>query len=168
MLEQSVGIRLQQHLTLRWRVLAEEPDLDERTLADTLEGLTDLNETIAAIVRAALEDEALVTGLKAHMTIMSERATRLQQRAAKRRDIARDAMVEADLKKIMAPDFTLSLRPGSPSLVVTSEDEIPADFWEPQPPKLNRQALLSEIKRGTTVSGATLSNPQAVLSVRTK
>ena len=49
---------------LRRRLLEAEPDLDETTLLDTLEGMTDLNEAIAELVRSALLDAAYVSGLK--------------------------------------------------------------------------------------------------------
>ena len=151
---------------IRDRIRAEDPQIDEQTLADTVEGLTDLHEIVAAIVRAALADEALATGLKGRIAEMQERLDRLQNCAAKRRQIAKDVMIELEIKKITAPDFTVSIRPGMPSLLILDEAAVPSIYWQPAAPKLNRQGLLSELKEGADIKGVALSNPEPVLSVR--
>ena len=153
---------------VRERIRTQDPDLDEQTLTDTVEGLTDLHEILAAIVRAALADEALAAGLKGRIAEMQERLERLQERAAKRRQIVKDTMVELDLKKLTAPDFSASIRPGMPALLVIDETAVPSIYWEPREPRLDRQGLLAELKQGAEITGVTLSNPEPVLSVRTK
>jgi Siphovirus Gp157 len=154
--------------TIRERIIALEADIDEATLADTLEGITDIHEVLAAIVRFALYDEALAEGLKGHIQRLQERLERFTERVAVRRRIARDAMIEVEIKKIAAPDFTLSLRPGAPSLVVVDELEIPNDYWEVREPRLNRASALSDLKNGVAIPGLQLSNPEPVLSVRVR
>ncbi|MGA7332772.1 MAG: siphovirus Gp157 family protein [Pseudolabrys sp.] len=153
---------------IRDRIRAQDPQIDEQTLADTVEGLTDLHEIVIAIIRSALADEALVTGLKCRIADMQGRLDRLQDRASKRRQIAKDVMVELDLKKVTAPDFTVSIRPGMPSLLVIDEAAVPSIYWQPSEPRLNRQKLASELKDGAEITGVTLSNPEPVLSVRTR
>ena len=154
--------------SIRDRIRAEDPQIDEQTLADTVEGLTDLHEILGAIIRSALTDEALAAGLKGRIGEMQERFDRLQETAAKRRQIAKDVMIELDLKKITAPDFTVSIRPGTPALLVLDEAAVPSIYWEPREPRLNRQELLSELKEGAEIEGVAISNPEPVLSVRTK
>ena len=152
----------------RERLLATWPEIDSDTLADTLEGITDLHEMIAAIIRSALVDEALHGGLRSRLEDMKTRLARLEERGAKKRQLALDAMSEVGLRKLEQPDFTASARAGSPSLVIVAEDAIPNSYWVPQPPKLDRQSLLAELKRGDEVPGTQLSNPRPTLSVRTK
>ena len=154
--------------TIRDRLRALDPQIDEQTLADTVEGLTDLHEILTAIIRAALADQALATGLEGHIGEMQARRDRLQDRAAKRRQIAKDVMVELDLKKLAAPDFTASIRPGTPALMVIDEAAVPSIYWEPREPRLNRQGLATDLKQGAEIAGVALSNPEPVLSVRTK
>jgi hypothetical protein len=153
---------------IRDRLRAEDPQLDEQTLADTVEGLTNVHEILIAIVRSALADEALASGLQGRIAEMEERLARLQGRASKRRQIAKDVMVELDLKKITAPDFSVSIRPGMPSLLVLDENVVPSVFWQPSEPRLKRQELLSELKQGAAIDGVALSNPEPVLSVRVR
>jgi hypothetical protein len=156
------------YLALKERLSTAHPDLDERTLADTIEGLSDLNEVIAAIVRSAVTDEALADGLRMRIEDMQTRLSRFEDRACKCREIARDVMVDTDLKKITAPDFTVSLRAGSPALIVTDEAAIPQDYWIARAPRLDRQCLQADLKKGSIIAGAILGNRDFVLSVRVK
>ena len=153
---------------IRDRIQAEDPQIDQQTLADTVEGLTDLHEILTAIIRAALTDQALAGGLEGRIGEMQARRDRLQDRAAKRRQIAKEVMVELDLKKLAAPDFTASIRPGIPALMVVDEAAVPSIYWEPREPRLNRQELANELKQGAEIAGVALSNPEPVLSVRTR
>jgi hypothetical protein len=154
--------------TIRDRLRTEDPQIDEQTLADTAEGLTDLHEILVAIIRAALTDEALAKGLNGRIAEMRGRLDSLEDRAANRRRIAKDVMVELDLKKLTAPDFTASIRPGTPALMVIDEAAVPSIYWEPREPRLNRQGLTADLKQGAVITGVALSNPEPVLSVRTR
>src|SRR4030095_11489054 len=99
---------------IRDRIREQDPQIDEQTLADTVEGLTDLHEILLVVIRAALADQALASGLEGRIGEMQARRDRLQNRAAKRRQIAKDVMVELDLKKLAGPDFTALIPPGAP------------------------------------------------------
>src|SRR5947209_2769597 len=110
----------------------------------------------------------MAAGRNAHIKVVQDRLERLQERAVARRQVARDAMLEVDLKKVAAPDFTITMRAGSPSVVVADEQLIPQAYWEPRDPRLDRAHLLSDLKLGLSVPGAQLSNPEPVLSVRIK
>src|SRR5690242_2941534 len=153
---------------IRERLLTEEPQIDEQCLADTVEGLSDLPDVLTTILRAALTDEALANGLKQRIAEMEDRLSRLKDRAAKRRQIVKETMVTVDLKKLTAPDFIASVRPGMPNLLVLDEASVPSLYWEPGQPRLNRQGLLTDLRQGAEVTGATLSNPEPVLSVRVR
>ena len=99
---------------------------------------------------------------------MRQRLARLAERGLKKRQLALEAMNEAGLKKLEQPDFTALARVGAPPLLVTSEQAIPEAYWLPQPPKLNRQTLTSDLRRGDQVAGACLGNAAPILTVRTK
>ena len=159
---------LTHHQYLRERLKADFPDADEECLRDTLEGMTNLTDSLAEILRSCLEDQSLTSALKARMADMQERLSRFEQRADKKKAVVISVMENAGLKKLTEADFTLSLRATSPPLVIADEQAIPEEFWKPQPPKLDRQGVLSALKAGREVPGAVLGNGGATISVRTR
>jgi hypothetical protein len=163
-----LSLETTKHQLLRQRLLSEYPEADDETLQDTLKGITNLHEMIAAVIRSALVDEALQTGLRTRLEEMRQRLARLEERGVKNRHLAPDAICEVGLKKLEQPDFTSSPRAGMPPLVITAEPDIPQSYWVPQPPKLDRSSLLADLKRGKVIRGAQLGNPKPCLTVRTK
>ncbi len=164
--------RIQRELThhqyLRERLAADFPDADEECLRDTLEGLTNLTDMLAEVLRSALEDQAFVTALRSRISDMQARLSRIEERARKKRGLVCSVMERADVRKLTEPDLTVSLRPSRAPLVVTDEEAIPGDYWKAQLPNLDRQRLLAALSAGRDVPGALLGNAPMTISVRTK
>jgi hypothetical protein len=153
-----------------WRALLQErfPEIDDEALRDTLEGISDLPEIVATIVRSYLDDLSLAAALRSRLADMQERLSRIADRAEKKRALVASVMERADLRKITDPEFTASLRATPPPLVVTGESDIPSTYWKPQAPKLDRAGLLAALKAGQYVPGASLGNGGVTLAVRTR
>ncbi len=134
-----INKELTHHQYLRARLEEEFPDADEETLVDTLEGLSNQPDMLAEVCRSMLDDQAMVSALRGRIGDMQERCGRIEARARKKRELVCSVMERADLKKVMEPDLTVSLRPARPPLAVVDEELVPEAFWRPQPPKLDRQ-----------------------------
>ena len=159
---------LQSHQRVKLELTSAFPDLDDQTLADTLEGLTDLQEIIAAMIRSALDDEAMAEALSTRLADMKSRLDRIARRAKTKRSLVLDAMTKAEISKVLEPDFTATVRFGGQTMDVIDEAAIPEDYWLPQPPKLDRQRLLGDLKQDVAVAGVQLAPRTKQLSVRTK
>ncbi len=153
---------------LRERLEAAFPDADEETLMDTLEGMTSLTDSLAELLRSSIEDQTFTSALRSRMADMKERCARFEERARKKRELVCTVMEQADLKKLMEPDFTVSLRPSRAPLMIIDEAAIPGDYWKPQPAQLDRMGLISALSNGRDIPGAVLGNPPMTISVRTK
>ncbi len=167
-MQPRLSTELTHHRYLRERLEAAFPDADEETLRDTLEGMTSLTDSLAELLRSSQEDQSLASALRSRMSDMQESCGRFEDRARKKRELLSAVMEEAALKKLMEPDFTVSLRPSRPPLMIIDEAAIPEDYWKPQPAKLDRMGLISALSNGRDIPGAVLGNPPMTIAVRTK
>ena len=79
--------------TVQYRALHDQlqqrfDGLDDETLKNTLEGLSDLPEILAELVRSAIDDEAMIAALKMRCEAMAARLSRLKERHQKKRVLA--------------------------------------------------------------------------------
>lgn len=144
---------------------------DEVLALDTVEGETSLFEVIDAILLRRLATLAMAEGTKAAEADLQMRRKRFEDRANYDRTIIEQAMALAELKTLQRPVATLSMADRKPSLVITTEADIPAKYWKPGDPTLDRKALaadLASLGDGENIPGATLSNGAPTLTIRSK
>ena len=135
-------------------------DLDEQTIADTLEGMSGALEVKAQnVVMFARNLEATATAIKEAETAMAARRKAIEHRAAGLRRYALSAMQVAGVQSIECPYFKLSVRKNPPAVEVFDAAQIPAQFMrtpEPPPPAPDKKAITEAIKAGQEVPGARL------------
>ena len=159
-------LELQLHEYLREKLLTEFFEIDEETLSDTLEGLTDLHDKLAAVIRSQQENSVLANALKIRIKEMQERHARFEDRVTKKRELVATVMDRAGITKIAESDFTASLRNTPRPLVISDDREIPKTYWKMQDPKLDRKRLITDLKSDVTIPGACLGNGGVTVSVR--
>lgn len=161
----TVGKELARALEIK--ELLREHD-DPTLVLDMIEGSTNLAESCCAVYEETLEDETLLAGVKATIADLKARQSRLEHSIETRRNVILMAMDRAGLDTIKSPLATLTRRPTPPKLIVADEAQIPARFWKPADPTLDRSAVKDALSAGEAVEGASLSNGGISLSIRTK
>lgn len=161
----KLGAELNHAIEIK-RALQEHAD--PRLILDMIEGETDLAECCVAVLEECNEDDILIEGLKAKIEELSVRKGRMEKSVETRRGIILMAMDKAGVQTIKSPIGTLSVRPTPPKTIIADEAQLPARFWKPGQPTLDRAALKAALDGGESIPGASLSNGGVSLSVRVK
>jgi hypothetical protein len=152
------------------RVLREQiatlAEGDSEFIRDTLEGEVDFEGIARSLLASIGEDEAMVAGLDTYSDELSARKKRIAGRIQAKRALIASALEIADRPKLELDIGTLSLTKVQPKAHVVEEADIPADYWKPQPPKLDLKTLTAALKDGQTVPGATLTNGGQTVTIR--
>lgn len=147
------------HMTEDYRTalaVLSESDIDEQTIADTLEGLKgELAIKAQNVAAFYLNLEAEAEAVKAAEKKMQERRKSLEKRVAQMKDYLLRNMVAAEIHEIKANDgsFRVRVMQGRESVVIEDEAKLPPDYlvakYEPS------KTLISQaIKDGYEVPGA--------------
>lgn len=139
-------------------------DMDEQTIADTLEGLTgDLEVKATNVAMFVRNLESSAEAIKAAEYSMSARRKAIEARAKRIREYLQAQMMRTGINKIECPYFKLAIRDNPPAVVIDAESQIPAEFMrtpEPPPPTPDKKAIAEALKAGRDVSGAHLERGQ--------
>ncbi|MCE2932681.1 MAG: siphovirus Gp157 family protein [Hyphomicrobiales bacterium] len=139
---------------------------DDAVIADTLEGEVDFDGIVRFLLAGIGEDEALAKGASAYADEIKDRAARFKKSAEMKRTLIANAIEISGREKIVTDVGTVSLRKVAPTAIIAEEADIPSRFYEPQPPKLDKKAVLDALKAGEIIPGATLSNGGSTIQIR--
>ena len=146
------------------------PDLldDDDAWLLALGSETDIKEYLRTIERKREDTAALEEALAATIDIMRQRKARFERREQAMRALMFNAMQWADLTRLEMPEATLSIRQGTPKVIIVDEDSIPDEFMriKKEPDKTKIKAALAD--GFASVPGAEMSNAEPILNVRTK
>lgn len=150
-------------------LLVQYPELldDDILRADMIEAETEAPEVLAMLVRRIGETEAIADGTKGYVLELCERGKRLDRRVEGLRSLIFKIMDDARLPKIELAEATISIRNGTPKVILQDAEALPEDCI-----RTKREPDLPTIKlklvAGQTVPGACLSNPEPSLTIRTR
>lgn len=138
---------------------------DEDAIRDTLEGETNLDGMVRAVMLSIEEDQLLVDGCAERIDDLQSRQARFKDRIAYKRGLIEQALSIAEVKKMELDIATVSLRAVPQALIVKDESLIPSKFFKTEV-KLDKKALLAALKDDEQVDGAELSNGGQTISIR--
>lgn len=141
---------------------------DDETLAELMETGADVQSLLLAVIRAAMEADAMAEMAKARLEDLQARKKRYETRYDTLRAVVFAVMDALGERKIEAPDFTVSIGKPRASLIVTDESEIPDEYWRIER-RLDRAKLNDDVvKNGVVITGAMVANGVPSLTIRTK
>lgn len=132
-------------------------DLDEQTIADTLESLSgDLEVKAQNVAMMARLFDADAAAVKQWAKDAAERAKAIEARAERLRTYLASNLEACGIEKVEGPGVSISFRK-SAAVVIDGEDLIPAEYMRQKPapaPEPDKKAIADAIKAGIEVPGA--------------
>lgn len=150
------------------RMRADDPDTDAEALAALVEQeAPEFNDMLAALCRAADEAETAMESVAARMLALTERQKRHRARIEAYRALIFAALDAAGQRAWKSPEFTVSITPGRPGVVITDPAAIPDDFVRVKR-EPDKTAIGAALASGNAVPGAEQRNGLPTLVIRSK
>ena len=138
----------------------EDLELDQQTIADTLEGLSGALEVKASSVAMVIQNmEATAKAIEQARQKMDARRKAIENRAESLRDYLKAQMERTGITRIESPYFVLAIQKNPPRVVVDAESLIPREFMysaPAPPPEPIKKMIADAIKAGAEVPGVHL------------
>lgn len=142
--------------------MAEDLELDQKMIQDTMEGLDfEFEEKAEAYAKVVKTLEMDIAGLDEEIQRMTKRKATIKNNIDRLKRSLEGAMIATGKRKFKTPLFGFGIQKNPPSLNVLDESKIPEEFWIEQQPKLDKKAALAYVKENK-VDWAELSQTESL------
>lgn len=114
------------------------------------------NEKVERIALLALETQTDAEGILMEADRLAHRALAHRRAAERLKNYLAREMEATGIRRVDGKLATVSLVASPPSLRVVSEQDIPAEYWMPRPPKLKRAEAIRALVAGERIPGLEL------------
>ena len=143
-------------------MMAEDLELDQKMIRDTMEGLDfEFEEKAEAYAKVVKTLEMDIAGLDEEIQRMTKRKATIKNNIDRLKRSLEGAMIATGKRKFKTPLFGFGIQKNPPSLNVLDESKVPAEFWIEQQPKLDKKAALAYVKENE-VDWAELSQTESL------
>lgn len=153
---------------LRIQAQLEEMDLDDKTMADTMNSISSdlgLPEKVEGSVKMMKSFEAEAKALKEEAKRLTDRAKASENKAKWLKEYLASNLTVAGVKSLDAGIFKVGFRKTPPSVQIDEGATVPDAFLVPQDPKVDKTNLKKWLKDGNEVEGISLVSGES-LSIR--
>lgn len=127
--------------------MAEDLELDQKMIRDTMEGLDfEFEEKAEAYAKIIKTLEMDIAGLDEEIQRMTKKKATIKNNIDRLKRSLEGAMIATGKRKFKTPLFGFGIQKNPPSLNILDESKVPAEFWIEQQPKLDKKAALAYIK----------------------
>ena len=142
--------------------MAEDLELDQKMIQDTMEGLDfEFEEKAEAYAKVVKTLEMDIAGLDKEIQRMTKRKATIKNNIDRLKRSLEGAMIATGKRKFKTPLFGFGIQKNPPSLNILDKSKVPAEFWIEQQPKLDKKAALAYVK-GNEVDWAELSQTESL------
>ena len=143
--------------------MLQDEDADEQMIFDTLESIEgeieDKADNYAKIIKSF---ESISNGLKVEEERLNKRRKSYENRVLQLKKNLESVMLNTGKTKFKTNLFSFGIQNNPPSVEVENEMMIPKKYYIEQEPKLDKKAILEDLKNGIEVPGASKKQTESL------
>ena len=146
-------------------MMADDPDMEESVDAwfDTMESLeAELEDKADGYAKVIAQLQADGAAIKAQEERLYARRKTIENRIDHMKERLQQMMTITGKTKFKTPLFSFGIQKNPASVVIDNEAEIPAGYWIPQQPKLDKTSIKDWLKEGNECEWAHLAQSESL------